>query len=183
MDFPTTLRTTAEDFLRIIALPENVDRRLELIDGEIVEKPMPRPLHGYIAMMLAHLLRTFIETHPLGQVLVETQYAVPGEVYAPIPDVSFVHVDQPAIAWNEAVPFMPALAIEIQSPGQSDKDMSDKAQYYLKHGARMVWIVYPDRKLVEVLSATDRHLLMATDTLGGGDVLPGFSVEITRLFP
>jgi Uma2 family endonuclease len=82
--------------------------------------------------------------------VIEVQYRVPGGDYAPIPDLSLISSEQPAFALDEVVPFMPALAIEIQSPDQTDKVMSDKAGYYLQHGSRMAWIVYPDCKFRSV---------------------------------
>ena len=47
----------------------------------------------------------------------------------------------------------------------------------------MVWLVYPDRRLVEVLTPTERHLLTDDATINGGEVLPGFSVNIADIFP
>lgn len=76
---------------------------------------------------------------------------------------------------------MPDLAIEIQSPGQSDKLMSDKADYYLANGTRMVWIIYKKR-IVEVRTQDDRQLLNEDDILDGGDLLPGFSVAVKDVF-
>lgn len=176
-------RLRVDEFRQIADLPENRDRKLELIAGAIVEKIFPKPLHGFVAGWIIRFLSLYFDTHPMGQVLVEVQYEMPGEDYAPIPDVSVVLHAQGNFAWDAPIPFMPALAIEIQSPDQSDREMTDKAGYYLKHGGQMVWLVYPDRKLVEVLTATERHLLTATQTLNGGTVLPGFSVEVVKLFP
>ncbi len=77
---------------------------------------------------------------------------------------------------------MPDLAIEVQSPGQSDKLMIDKADYYLSNGARVVWIVYPTIRLVEVLTPDDRELLTESATLNGGDLLLGFLLPLTEIF-
>ncbi len=55
--------------------------------------------------------------------------------------------------------------------------------YYLAHGTKMVWIVYPRQQMVEVLTLTERHLLTINDTLTGGEVLPGFSLTISEIFP
>ncbi len=56
--------------------------------------------------------------------------------------------------------------------------------FYPAHGARMVWLVYPAAKrLVEVLTTAERHLLTATDTLTGADELPGLQITISELFP
>jgi Uma2 family endonuclease len=83
------------------------------------------------------------------------------------------------------VPYLPDLALEIQSPGQSDRFMMDKADYYLANGTRMVWLIYTERRLVEGLTPTERHLLTEkdTDTISGDEVLPGFSVAVADIFP
>ena len=44
-------KISVDDFEAFIALPENSDRLLELIDGEIVEK-VPTQEHGYLASLL-----------------------------------------------------------------------------------------------------------------------------------
>ncbi len=77
---------------------------------------------------------------------------------------------------------MPDLAVEVQSPDQSDKFMVDKAAYYLANGVRMVWLIYPEKRLVEVLTPDARYLLNDADALDGGDVLPGFSLPIGEIF-
>jgi Uma2 family endonuclease len=61
--------------------------------------------------------------------------------------------------------------------------MSDKAAYYLANGSQMVWLIYPNRRLVEVLTADERYLLTVDGTISGGELLPGFSIAVRDLFP
>jgi Uma2 family endonuclease len=86
------------------------------------------------------------------------------------------------IVEDGSAPYMPDLAVEIQSPGQSDKLVVDKAEYYLANGTQMVWLVYPTKKLVELLTKDDRQLLTLTDTLRGGTLLPDFSLPVKDIF-
>ena len=99
-----------------------------------------------------------------------------------IPDLSFITHEKGALVREGAAPYMPDLAVEVQSPGQSDKLMADKAAYYLANGTRMVWLVYPEKRIVEVLTPDDRQLLNDENTLSGGDVLPNFSLPIREIF-
>lgn len=69
-----------------------------------------------------------------------------------------------------------------QSPGDSYKELLDKAAYYLANGTRLVWFVYPEKKLIEALSSDSRQLLDINDTLDGGDVLPGFTIAVKAIF-
>ncbi len=175
-------RITAAQFDAFLAQPENLNRRFELIFGEIIEK-MPTQLHAYIIQMLSGFLFVFLRQNPLGYALIEARYRLPGQDNDIIPDLSFVPKTRGPLVSSGPAPYMPDLAVEAQSEGQSDKFMLDEAQLYLANGTRMVWIIDSTRQIVEVLTATDRRLLTANDLLTGGDVLPGFSVPVRELFP
>ncbi len=176
-------KITTAQYDVFVAQPENVNRRFELVFGEIVEK-MPTQLHAYIIQMISGFLFVFLRQNPLGYALIEACYRLPGDGENDlIPDLSFVTKGRGALVQSGPAPYMPDLVVEAQSEGQSDKFMWDKAQLYLAHGTRMVWLIYPTRQLVEVLTVADRQLLTANDQLTGGDVLPGFSVSVRDLFP
>jgi len=175
-------KTSAAQFEAFLALPENAGRRFELINGEIAEK-MPTQLHAYIIHMLSGFLFVFLRQHPLGWALIEARYRLPGDDSDLIPDLSFVAKDRGPLVRSGAAPYMPDLAVEAQSEGQSERFMLDKALLYLAKGTRMVWIIYSTRQIVEALTPTERQLLTVADTLTGGEVLPGFSVPIRDLFP
>lgn len=77
LQHPQTRSYTIEEFDEFIALPENADRRFELIDGEIVEK-MPTEEHGVISALMAARILMFDEQHQLGgRVAVEARYKLP----------------------------------------------------------------------------------------------------------
>lgn len=61
--------------------------------------------------------------------------------------------------------------------------MRECADYYLWHGTRMVWLVYPEKRIVEVYQPNaDVQILLETDELTGGDVLPGFMLAVSVIF-
>ncbi len=176
-------KMTAQEFEAFVDAPENVSRRFELIFGEIIEK-MPTQFDAYIVAMVSGFLSEFLKQNRLGYGLVKAAYRLAGDAEnCFIPDLSFVTKERGALVRSGPALYMPDLAVEAQSEGQSDKFMLDKAQLYLKLGVRMVWIVYSTREIIEVLTPTDRQLLTINDTLTGGDVLPGFSVAVRELFP
>ena len=77
----------------------------------------------------------------------------------------------------------PDLAIEIVSSSNRRRDLIDKVNQFLDAGSRLVWVVNPIRKTVTVYrSRTDVTVLRLEDTLDGGDVLPGFTLPVSRLF-
>ncbi|HLA41967.1 MAG TPA: Uma2 family endonuclease, partial [Aggregatilineales bacterium] len=143
-------------------------RRFELIDGEIIEK-MPTQVHAYIVGMLSGFLFIFLRQNPIGYALVEARYALPDDPEnSRIPDLSFISQNRGKLVAEGAAPYMPDLAVEVQSPGQSDRLMTQKAAYYLEHGSRSVCLIYPDHCLVEVLTDDDRYLLTDAAILDGG---------------
>ena len=174
---------TIAEYEAFLARPENAQRRFELIFGAIVEK-MPTQLRAYITQMISGFLFVFLRQNPFGYALIEARYRLPGDQEnALIPDLSFVTRGRGALVSTGPALYMPDLAVAVQSEGQSDKFMLDNAQLYLKHGTKMVSIIYPTRQIIDVLTPTDRQLLTVAQVLTGGDVLPGFSVPVRELFP
>ena len=77
----------------------------------------------------------------------------------------------------------PDLAVEVRSPDNTLAELSVKANEYLEAGARMVWIVDPPTRTVQVMRpGRPAVTLSLDDVLDGGDVLPGFSLPVSRLF-
>lgn len=164
-------------------LPQDTVDRSELLDGVRYEK-MPTLLHGWLVQLITAALHNYMLRQPLGWVIVEGRYRLAGdEANSVIPDVSVVLKREGRTLTREgAAPYLPDLAVEVQSPSQSDWYMAQKARYYLAHGVAMVWLVYPDKRIVEVLMPSDRQLLTAADTLGGGALLPDFALPVQELF-
>lgn len=48
---------------------------------------------------------------------------------------------------------------------------------------RLIWVVYPETRTVDVHSADGTHILTESDFLDGEDVLPGFKIAINAIFP
>ena len=85
------------------------------------------------------------------------------------------------ILWGQALAAF--LLTVVTGPRMLVSDLRDKAEYYLAHGGRLVWLVYPRQKLVEVYAAdTDVAILTENDVLTGGDVLTGFELPVRDIF-
>ena len=179
---------TIADYEAVVANPANSDRRFELIHGEIVEK-LPTEEHGAIAAMIIHLLMAFILPRNLGRVSVEPRHQIPADNHnARLPDLAFTSTERALpIVKKGGVPQMPDLAIEIKSPDDRVREMREKADYYLRNGARMVWLVYPKSHSMEVCTLNPEDAMQITplaedEALQGGDVLPEFSVTVGEFF-
>jgi len=176
-------KTDTAHYEAFLARPENSDRRFELIDGEIVEK-MPTQLHAYIIQMLSGFLFVYLRQNPIGYALIEARYRPPNTTDNDlIPDLSFISKGHGALVQSGPALYLPDLAVEAQSDGQSDQFMLAKAQRYLNSGSRLVWLIYSTQQRIEVITPADRQLLTINDRLDGGAVLPNFSIRVGDLFP
>ncbi len=162
------------------------DRLLELIDGEIYEK-MPTEEQGLVAGNICSPMWNFVKPRKLGRVGIEVRHRRPEDQrYSLLPDLSFTSAERllPVVE-KGSVPQMPDLVVEIKSPDDTCKDLRAEADYYLANGSRLVWLVYPQRKAVEVCtrdSDGNVHRQTVTDVLDGGDVLPGFTLPLSEVF-
>ena len=167
----------------------NDEKRYELIDGELVEMSAAGGIHGRLATKIARYLDEYAEVHNLGIVTVETGHHPRGNRFTLlVPDVAFVGTENAPDPFPEKfVPLMPDLAVEIASPSDTTKEMREKAQLYLTNGTQIVWLVMPTKQAVEIHRAStglgaEHETLALGDSLSGEDVLPGFELELRRLF-
>ena len=174
---------TVDEFERFLKRPENRDRLFELVNGEIVEK-MPTEEHGIIVLNIGTEIRILLKANPIGRVGVEIRHGSPEDRYNDrIPDISFTADTTTSVVTQGAVPRFPDLAVEVKSPDDSYRQMREKAAYYLANGVKLVWLVYPEKRLIEVYRADGEiQILDEDDTLEGGNVLPGFSMTVSSIF-
>lgn len=179
----------ADELWDLYGLPENEQKRLEIHDGVLVEMSGPGGIHGRIATKLARFLDEYAEAQALGIVTVETGYHPHDSRYTLLlPDVAFIRRERAPDPFPEKfVPLMPDLAVEIRSPTDTLKQLREKAQIYFRHGTKLVWIVLPAQSAVEIhrpqgAQRAKRETLKTRDILSGDEVLPGFKLELSRLF-
>jgi Uma2 family endonuclease len=176
---------TVDEFWDLLQTPEFERRKLELINGVIVEMS-PNLEHGMLAALLAAFMVPFVRANDLGMVAVEVDHYLPEDRYnTRRPDVSFYSKARlKGLEKNQFVPLMPDLAIEIKSPSNSKEDLLQKTAYYLQNGCRMVWLVYPEDQTIAVYTAADSEprIFGINDVLDGGDLLPGFKLAVKDIF-
>ena len=180
---------TVADFDWLAQLPQYQDARFEIIEGELVKMDASGEVHGSFAFEIAARIWLHLQSTPLGIGTVETgHYSIDDDTTLLVPDVAFRRSDVKAEPPRAGfVPKMPDLVVEIKSPYDAYTHMRRKAQLYLERGTEIVWLIYPDSKEAEVCAldaAGDmtREIIGADGELTGGDVLPGFTLPLSRLF-
>ena len=175
-------RLTFEEFLQ---LPEQKPA-LEYRDGVVTSKMSPKGPHGGVQAEVAFLIKLCLREHPTAQVYTELRTTWAGEASL-VPDLSVYHLDRiPVKASGEVADDFdtpPDLAVEIASPGQSAREVLERARWFVDHGVRAVLLLQPrDRSARVVRPDGDTGRLQGDAVVDLGDVLPGFSFVVRELF-
>lgn len=178
---PAPGTATEQDVIRI---QEHEDRLCELVDGVLVEKTVGF-YESVLAGMLLRRIGDFVEANNLGVVSGEggMMRLFPGLIR--IPDVAFASWKElPEDIAEEPVPnIVPDLAVEVLSAGNTKQEMDRKLDDYFGAGVRLVWFIEPRKKTAKVFTAKDASTVIdEKGALNGGDVLPGFSLDLKTLF-
>jgi Uma2 family endonuclease len=172
---------TVEEFDRIAQLPENDDKRLEFIGGEVIEVPS-NAYGSKIAAIISGELYIFLKGKDLGHLTGEAGgYMVYGERYAP--DVAFISkARQPELAKAGYNPKPPEFAVEVVSPNDDESKLLIKVGNYLAVGT-LVWVVRPTPQHIEIYAPSQQVRIVGINgTVDCGDVLPGFKLEVKDIF-
>ena len=177
---------TAEEFWDFCQLPENADKSLELIRGEVVEMPNPTRKHGRTCLKIGFELEKYAErvghgyvvTNDSGVILFEDPATVVGPDVAYFDDAATFADIHPK--WGTNVPI---LAVEILSPSDRRRAVLDKVADYLGSGVAAVWLADYEERFVTVFRSTSPPKNFGDAVaLVGDDYLPGFSCRVADLF-
>lgn len=153
-------------------------------DGEITVTPT-KSIHGLFTLELGRLIGNYVREKNLGMVFgAETGFMMttdPPEMRAA--DVAFISRERlKEIDLGDWLP-IPDLAVEVISESERAAEVRRKTRNYMANGTRLLWIVYPeDREIVAHRPDRPVQALGVDDTLEGGDVLPGFAVQVEEIF-
>ncbi|MDX2141580.1 MAG: Uma2 family endonuclease [Chloroflexota bacterium] len=176
-------------------IEEFAQQPFELLAGERVIR-MPDvwgPMR--VTLALYNALFLFLEQHLLGRVVMEVTFILPGTYTAKwvtesrIPDIMYFagtrledyeHANPDANA--RPLEIVPDFVAEIVSPNDKYSAIHQKVDLYLQDGVRMIWVIDPQRRKATVYMPGQPPLMVAdSDLLRGGDVMPGFEIQLARL--
>lgn len=118
------------------ALPEEISRRIEIIDGAIVVNAAPRRAHQVIARRLANAL----------DAVASKRLAVATDVDLRLRDVPLLNRRPDVVVFDASLPddavLRPEhclLVVEVMSPGSVTADQADKPAEYARAGIEHFW--------------------------------------------
>jgi Uma2 family endonuclease len=170
----------------VLALRGGPERRLcELVDGVLVEKAMSTQA-SLLTTVIIQRIWNFIEKDNLGVVLGADGMIRTFPDQVRIPDVSFLSWDRYP---GEEVPdegissFVPNLAVEVLSPGNTKAEIDRKLRDYFLAGVELAWVIDPKTQTAKSYTTPeDVQRIGKTGSLDGGSVLPGFRLTLKQLF-
>jgi Uma2 family endonuclease len=164
MDLPNGL--SAQDYE---ALPEEICRRIEIVDGAVIVNAAPRRQHQDICRRLANALEA-----ACGPAL-----AVSMDVDLRLRDIPLLNRRPDAVVYDASLPddavLRPqhcVLVVEVMSPGSVTTDQTDKPAEYAAAGIRHYWRVEHD-PAESVLSVFCYRLDPTTGTYASAGVHSG----------
>ena len=177
--------TTAQRLItadELLAMPRGNGKRYELIRGVLVEKMSTGDPHAIVVKWIAFALTLYEFDTGYGEVRTgEPGYRLeisPDTVRAP--DVAWIAPGRVPAGTQGFPNLAPDLVVEVLSPRQ---DLSEKAAMWLSFGSREVWVANPSPiGVTRYRPGQEPEVLGEDDVLDGGDLLPGFSVPVWRLF-
>lgn len=179
---------TVEEFFNYTT-GRDEDKLFELVRGQIREVAGSGDVNTVLAMRVGYFLNNWVIPRKLGYITgADGSYVLhqnsPDTVR--IPDVGFISRERLPKFTGKFIALPPDLAIELVSPSETPDDISEKKNDYLRYGVRLVWIIYPKTRHVDIFYATGEGVKHTSadinGTLGGEDVLPGFTLAVKDLF-
>ncbi len=178
-------RLTYEDY---VLFPDD-GKRHEIIDGEHYVTAMPTVRHQRIVVRLCCDLGSFIEAHPLGEVLVAPTDILLSPHDIVQPDLLFISNERSWITQEKNIQGAPDLVVEIHSDSTRRLDQIVKRNAYERWGVLEYWMLDPSRKDADVCRRTAEGSLRRQALLAAvaGDVLttpllPGLEIPLAEVF-
>lgn len=147
---PATKPLTLQQFLK---LPETKPGQ-EFIDGEIIQKPMPKGRHSRLQGKLCNVINNLVEAANIAYAFPELRCSF-GD-HSIIPDIAIFQWENIPFLANGEVPdrfgLPPDWMIEILSPDQKPNKVIGNILYALDHGTTLGWFIDPGDQSVLIFS-------------------------------
>jgi Uma2 family endonuclease len=159
----------------------NLPKHMEWVDGQFIEKGGMTLQHSEIQFNLGFYWKSHLTASGQG-----------GKVYTDVPCRTTKQRRRPDVAYltpelvaqfdkADILPQSFPLIAEIVSPTDIAEEVFQKAQEYLQSGCEEVWLVFPESRLVLVMTQSQIVGFKSGEVVATQKVLHGFSLAVAEL--
>jgi Uma2 family endonuclease len=186
LNLNSVVQLTSEQFYKLCE--ENRDLQLERnANGELIVMPPTGGETGKSNSKFNLQIGLWNEQTELGEAFdSSTGFTLPNGANRS-PDASWVEKSRWEALTPEQrekfIPLCPDFAVEILSPTDSLKKTQEKMQEYMDNGCRLGWLINRKKREVEIYRpGQEVEVLQSPLTLDGEDVLPGFVLNLQKIW-
>ena len=180
------IKLTSEQFYQLCE--ENPDLKLERnANGELIAMPPTGGETGKRNLTAGALLWLWNDETQLGEAFdSSTGFTLPNKADRS-PDVSWVEKSRWEALTPEQrdkfIPLCPDFVIEFLSPSDRLIKTQEKMQEYMENGSRLGWLINRKKREVEIYRpGREVEVLQSPQTISGEDVLPGFVLNLQKIW-
>lgn len=173
----STLPTTLEEFM---AWEQEDGFKYEWNDGELIKFVGMNKKQVFIYEALNQI---FIEKGlwKTGTLISEYDVQLSG-IQMRRPDVAYLTKEQIALT-KQGEDEIPEFAIEIISGNDKANKVEEKTIEYFKAGVKVLWLIYPDNKTVQVYTSLKQAQICTDDDIcSAKPVLEDFEIKVSDIF-
>ncbi len=183
----TELKQISVNEFRDLEYDENDRDFYELIDGFVVRKSTPKPIHQSVSMNLCLQLGKYLNKNKLGELFASPIHVFLDDSNAFQPDLVFIPTDSQHFITDDGIIGVPDLIIEIISPSSVLRDRIDKKNVCEKLKVKEYWIIDPQNQEIEIYSVQNGRyeLLSAVSVFEGtlkSNIFERISINLADLF-
>ncbi|MEG4939382.1 Uma2 family endonuclease [Microcoleus sp. F4-D5] len=186
LNLNSIIKLTSEQFYQLCE--ENPDLKLERnANGELIVMPPTGGETGKSNSTANAQISTWNDRTELGEVFdSSTGFTLPNKADRS-PDVSWVEKSRWSALTPEQrekfIPLCPDFVIELVSPSDSLKKTQEKMQEFMENACRLGWLINRKKREVEIYRpGQDLEVLQSPLTLSGENVLPGFVLNLPKIW-
>jgi Uma2 family endonuclease len=138
------------------ALP-NDGKRYEIIEGDIFMSPAPRTKHQKTIGNLYWILRTYLDSHPIGDLYLSPIDVILSYTNVVQPDLLFLSAKKLHLVSERGIEGPPDLIVEVLSPTTEKTDRITKSRLYAKFEVPHYWLIDPETKQIERFRLSGKH--------------------------
>ena len=178
-------RISVKDFSKM-QFDDTDDFQYEIINGEMIRKSAPSPIHQEVLKNLLYIIETYNRLQKKGRL-----FCAPIDVFLDDynklqPDLVFISEKKKSIT-NDGILGVPDLVIEIISPTSVIRDRIEKKNVFERFAIPEFWLVDPQYESIEIYTLKDNRyeLFSAATTMEGGlnqSLFEGLSISFNDVF-